>query len=283
MNPCLKHLHTSLQDGCRFCVWLIYAGIIGLLVGIVAVAFHYGIHWATDIRLSHPTILWALPFTGAAIVFFYRVCGMEKDQGTNLVLVAVREAEPLKLRTAPLIFLSTVLTHLVGGSAGREGAALQLGSSLAAWIGKEIRLDAKDHRIMVMCGMSAAPIPKLTDRKNSRKMEQKGGNTMEQQKNKKGTASPRYDDAFKAGAIRMVTEQKRNPKEVAQDLGICIDTLRNWLKLSGIEMGQISRSNREQQRIRELEAELRSLRKQLNEKDEVIDILKKSVGILSKP
>ena len=128
-----------------------------------------------------------------------------------------------------------------------------------------------------------APIPKLTDRKNSCKMEQKGGNTMEQQKNKKGTASPRYDDAFKAGAIRMVTEQKRNPKEVAQDLGICIDTLRNWLKLSGIEMGQISRSNREQQRIRELEAELRSLRKQLNEKDEVIDILKKSVGILSKP
>ena len=81
----------------------------------------------------------------------------------------------------------------------------------------------------------------------------------------------------------MVTEQKRNPKEVAQDLGICIDTLRNWLKLSGIEMGQISRSNREQQRIRELEAELRSLRKQRNEKDEVIDILKKSVGILSKP
>lgn len=81
----------------------------------------------------------------------------------------------------------------------------------------------------------------------------------------------------------MVTEQKRNPKEVAQDLGICIDTLRNWLKLSGIEMGQISRSNREQQRIRELEAELRSLRKQLNEKDEVIDILKKSIGILSKP
>ena len=67
-------------------------------------------------------------------------------------------------------------------------------------------------------------------------MEQKGDNTMEQQKNKKGTASPRYDDVFKAGAIRIVTEQKRNPKEVAQDSGIYIDTLRNWLKLSGIEM-----------------------------------------------
>ena len=71
--------------------------------------------------------------------------------------------------------------------------------------------------------------------------------------------------------------------EVAKELGICIDTLRSWLKASGVEMGQASRQNREQQRIRELEAELRGLRKQLGEKDEVIDILKKSVGILSKP
>ena len=81
----------------------------------------------------------------------------------------------------------------------------------------------------------------------------------------------------------MVTEQGREPKEVARDLGICIDTLRNWPKSAGMQLGQVSRHNREQQRIRELEAELRVLRKQLGEKDEVIDILKKSVGILSKP
>ena len=60
-------------------------------------------------------------------------------------------------------------------------------------------------------------------------------------------------------------------------------TLRSWLKASGIQMGQVSRQNREQKRIRELEAENRSLRRQLGEKDEVIDVLKKSVGILSKP
>ena len=66
-------------------------------------------------------------------------------------------------------------------------------------------------------------------------------------------------------------------------MGICIDTLRNWMKASGIQMGQASRLNREQQRIRELEAEVRTLRKQLGEKEEVIDVLKKSVGILSKP
>ena len=83
--------------------------------------------------------------------------------------------------------------------------------------------------------------------------------------------------------MRLITEQGRQPTEVAKELGICIDTLRNWLKASGVQMGQASRQNREQQRIRELETENRNLRKQLGEKEEVIEILKKSVGILSKP
>ena len=106
---------------------------------------------------------------------------------------------------------------------------------------------------------------------------------MEQKKGKKGAAPPRYDEAFKAGAVRLITEQGRRPTEVAKELGICIDTLRSWLKASGVQLGQASRQNREQQRIRELETENRNLRKQLGEKDEVIEILKKSVGILSKP
>lgn len=136
--------------------WVLYACSIGLMVGAVAVAFHYGIDWATELRTEKPWIIWLLPVGGLSIVLLYRGCGMERDRGTNLVLVAVREAEPMKLRTAPLIFLSTIITHLVGGSAGREGAALQLGGSLAAWIGRRIRLDAKDSRMMVMCGMAAA-------------------------------------------------------------------------------------------------------------------------------
>src|SRR5699024_11481944 len=110
-----------------------------------------------------------------------------------------------------------------------------------------------------------APIPELTDRKKSRKLESKGAHAMEEKKMKKRTAPPRYDDAFKAGAVRLVTEQGRQPVEVAKELGICIDTLRSWLKASGIQMGQVSRQNREQKRIRELEAENRSLRRQLGE------------------
>lgn len=148
----LRHI----REGASFVKWVLYASAIGLLVGAVAVAFHYGIDWAAQVRLTSPQIVWLLPAGGVVIVLLYRICHMERDRGTNLVLVAVREAEPMRLRTAPLIFLSTIITHLVGGSAGREGAALQLGGSLAAWVGRKIRLDAKDSRMMVMCGMAAA-------------------------------------------------------------------------------------------------------------------------------
>ena len=139
-----------------FVKWLLYSCLIGIIVGLVAAAFHWGIHWGSLLREEHPWIIFCLPLGGVAIILLYRVCGMEKDRGTNLVLVAVRDAERLKLRTAPLIFLSTILTHLAGGSAGREGAALQLGASLSACTGRLLRLDEKDERIVVMCGMAAA-------------------------------------------------------------------------------------------------------------------------------
>ncbi len=151
-----ERVRGHISEGLIFLKWVLYACVIGVLVGLVAVAFHYGIDWATELREAKPRICLLLPAVGVAIVLMYRICGMEKDRGTNLVLMAVREAEPLKLRTAPLIFLSTILTHLAGGSAGREGAALQLGGSLGAYVGRKIGLDAKDRRMMVMCGMAGA-------------------------------------------------------------------------------------------------------------------------------
>lgn len=92
-----------------------------------------------------------------------------------------------------------------------------------------------------------------------------------EQKRKKGVAPPRYGEAFKAGAVRMVTEQGRSSVEVARELGICIDTLRSWLKTAaGVSTGQADRQNREARRLRELEAEVKALRKQVAEKDEVV-------------
>ncbi|MDD7555933.1 transposase [Ruminococcus sp.] len=102
-------------------------------------------------------------------------------------------------------------------------------------------------------------------------------------KERKHEAPPRYDAAFKEGAIRLVTQEGRPMREVAQELGVCVDTIRNWLRAAGIQPTETERQNRMDRRQRDLEAEIRSLRKQLAQKDEVIDILKKSVGILSKP
>lgn len=136
--------------------WMFFGCVVGIIVGIVGILFHFGIEIATEYRIAHPWILWLLPFGGLAIVYFYHLEGMDKDRGTNFVLVSVRTNESITLKMAPLIFISTIITHFFGGSSGREGAALQLGGSIAGKLGRILELDEKDERIMTMCGMSAA-------------------------------------------------------------------------------------------------------------------------------
>ncbi len=156
MDSLRENFRAAGRAGAAFLAWVLLASATGVVVGGVAVAFHWCIGTVTALRGMYPWVLWLLPAAGAVIALTYKLCGMEHDRGTNLVLVAVREAEHMPLRTAPLIFFSTVLTHLAGGSAGREGAALQLGGSLAAWAGRVLKMNEKDQRVMVMCGMAAA-------------------------------------------------------------------------------------------------------------------------------
>jgi len=99
----------------------------------------------------------------------------------------------------------------------------------------------------------------------------------------KGVIPPRYDKEFKEGAVKLVIEQGRPSKDVAKELGISVDSLRNWLKAAGTTPGAADRNNRDSRRIKELEAQIRELKKQVTDKDEVITVLKKSVGILSTP
>jgi len=134
---------------------VIIATMVGIAVGIVSVAFHLAVEKATELRTEYSMLLWLLPIGGVAIVWLYQKAGMEKDRGTNFVLEAVRDNNELTIVTAPLIFISTVITHLFGGSSGREGAALQLGGSIASYIGKVIKLDEHEQRMITMCGMSA--------------------------------------------------------------------------------------------------------------------------------
>ena len=138
-----------------FMFWVLLSCMIGMIVGIVGGMFHLALEYVTDFRIKNPDILWALPLAGLGIIFFYKFMGMEKYRGTNFILTAVRERKEVTGKIAPLIFISTCLTHLCGGSAGREGAALQLGAGIASWIGKFVHLNEKDERIIIMCGMSA--------------------------------------------------------------------------------------------------------------------------------
>ena len=136
--------------------WIVFSIVSGVVVGLVGRAFYFAIDWVTATRLAHPWLVLGLPFGGMAIVGLYKLLHDEKDTGTNLVLSAISAGESVPLRMAPLIFATTLLTHLFGGSAGREGAALQLGGSLGNTLGRLFRFDEKDQHVMIMCEMSAA-------------------------------------------------------------------------------------------------------------------------------
>ena len=100
--------------------------------------------------------------------------------------------------------------------------------------------------------------------------------------NKRKGAPPRYDDAFRAGAVRLVLESGRAPKDVAAELGISIDSLRSWLQKATGSQTPV-RDHAKDQRYRALEAENRALKKALAQKDDDIAVLRKSLGIVSRP
>ena len=159
MGEKLREWKKSLTDGRRgfhiFFLWTFIGTVVGLVVGAVGTAFHITLEWVTNFRVSHPAIVYLLPLGGICIIFLYHLLHMEKDRGTNFILSAVRSNEAVTFRTMPLIFISTAITHLLGGSAGREGAALQIGGSIASAMGREAKMDERDERIITMCGMSA--------------------------------------------------------------------------------------------------------------------------------
>lgn len=135
--------------------WLIMAIIVGAIGGPVGALFHGAVEWANGTFDAHRRMIWLLPLAGVVIVALYTATHMLESAGTDEVIGSVRSGKNLRLTMAPLIFISTLLTHLFGGSAGREGAALQLGGSIGVRVGKWMKLDKQDMRIITLCGMSA--------------------------------------------------------------------------------------------------------------------------------
>ena len=138
-----------------FIKWSALALVIGSVAGAAGTIFSLGVSWATGFRLSHPSMLFFLPVSGLLIVWMYHSFHEEGNRGTNMVIDAISSNERVTPATGPLIFFSTILTHLGGGSSGREGAALQLGGSIGNSFGEWFKLDERDKKIAIMCGMSA--------------------------------------------------------------------------------------------------------------------------------
>ena len=134
--------------------WLAVAMVTGVFCGVVGALFHIGVERATELREQHPWLLWCLPAAGLVIVAFYKLTKTE-GQGTNDIIEAVHHGKKLSIWLLPAIFLGTVLTHLCGGSAGREGAALQMGGTIGRHTGGLFRLDDRDLRTATMAGMAA--------------------------------------------------------------------------------------------------------------------------------
>ena len=155
----VEYILNRLKDSLRYIKtlvkWLVMASLVGGAGGIVGSVFHIGIDYVTEIRTSNGWILWLLPLGGLVIAGIYHLFKSKGALDTNRVLKAASSEEKVPLVMAPLIFVSTIITHLLGGSAGREGAALQLGGSIGYNIGRAARFDVQSTHIITMAGMSA--------------------------------------------------------------------------------------------------------------------------------
>ena len=134
--------------------WAVLSAVVGIICGLIGSAFHIGVEYATGLRMSNPWLLFLLPLAGVLIAGIYKVFNLE-GQTTNSIIEEVQSGRGLKPLLIPSIFISTVLTHLCGGSAGREGAALQMGGTIGFEVGQLMKFDDRDLRTATMAGMAA--------------------------------------------------------------------------------------------------------------------------------
>jgi H+/Cl- antiporter ClcA len=136
--------------------WLLIIVPISVAVGSVVALFLWLLDLATVTRVAHPWLLFLLPVAGLVIVFSYRVAGKNAESGNNLILDEIHApGAGVPGRMAPLVFAGTVVTHLFGGSAGREGTAVQIGGAISEQFCTWFRLNADDRRLMLTAGIAA--------------------------------------------------------------------------------------------------------------------------------
>ena len=136
--------------------WALLILPVSVVVGSMVALFLWLLELATNTRQDNMWLIFLLPLSGVFIYWLYKVAGKNAEAGNNLIMDEIHKpGGGIPFRMAPLVLLTTVVTHLFGGSAGREGTAVQMGGSVAALLAKKLKLNSNDKRILLMCGMAA--------------------------------------------------------------------------------------------------------------------------------
>ncbi len=152
----LFHFPSHARDLAHLIRWTLLALPVALVAGSATAFFLWALDLATRMQWDHPGLLWGLPFAGVAVGLAYHYLGKGSDKGNNLLIDEIHQpGGGVPARMAPLVLAGTVITHLFGGSAGREGTAVQMGGSLADLLSRWFRMNAENRRLMLMCGIAA--------------------------------------------------------------------------------------------------------------------------------
>ncbi|MCB0221200.1 MAG: chloride channel protein [Chrysiogenetes bacterium] len=135
--------------------WILLGSIIGVACGAASALFLWLLELATDYRTGHEIIVYTLPVAGLVIGWIYERYGQSIKGGNNLVIDTIHDEGPeIPLRMAPMVLIGTVLTHVFGGSAGREGTAVQMGASITDWISHRMRVSKETRRQLLAAGVA---------------------------------------------------------------------------------------------------------------------------------
>jgi H+/Cl- antiporter ClcA len=152
----MSNSHPYLNNINAFFKWVVLCLVIGIIIGTITAFFLSSLEWVTAFRGSHQWVIYGLPLIGLCIGLLYHYAGSSVQKGNNVLIESHNNSEvsiPFKL--APLVLIGTLLTHLVGGSAGREGTAVQMGGSIAAPFSKWFKLNETQRKTIIIMGISA--------------------------------------------------------------------------------------------------------------------------------
>jgi H+/Cl- antiporter ClcA len=155
----IKKLKTSFEHisiAKHLIRWTLLTIPVAFIVGSLVALFLWLLDKVTELRWQHGWLLYFLPLAGVLIFFAYKYLGKKAEAGNNLIMDEIHEPDGgVPVRMAPLVLCTTIITHLFGGSAGREGTAVQMGGSMASLVGRWLKLDRQDTRILLTCGIAA--------------------------------------------------------------------------------------------------------------------------------